>query len=110
MAHDHILLSSKQLYGNIKIKTDVFYSIVLLAVEEEKRAQLDKRSFKYAVDVSVDANELMIKLDVKILYGKNVNDVCKSLQDKIIYQIELMTGLVAKKIDVNVIGFMINAH
>jgi uncharacterized alkaline shock family protein YloU len=110
MAKDHIQLSSSKAFGQINIKKDVFYAVALLAIQEEKRATLDKKSFRYAVDVDVVKNELNLKLDVKVQYGKNVNDVCNSLQEKISTQVEQMTGLVVKKIDVNVIGFTISAQ
>jgi len=110
MAQEFIQLETPKLMGKMHIKKDVFYSIVLIAVQEEKRAQIEKKSLRYAIDVTIKNNELNIVMDVKIHYGKNVNQVCKSIQDKVNYQIEQMTGLVAKKVDVNVVGFMISAH
>lgn len=109
MAKDHIQLSTTKALGQINLKKDVFYAVALLAIQEEKRATLDKKNFRYAVDVGIDKNELNLRLDIKVQYGKNVNDVCNSLQEKISTQIEQMTGLVVKKIDVNVIGFTISA-
>jgi uncharacterized alkaline shock family protein YloU len=110
MAQEFIQIENPKLLGKMHIKKDVFYSIALLAVQEEKRALLEKKSLRYAVDVNIKDNQLSIVMDVKIHYGKNVNEVCKSIQDKVNYQIEQMTGLIAKKVDVNVVGFMISAH
>ena len=110
MAQDFIQIETPKLLGKMHIKKDVFHSIVMLAVQEEKRALIEKKGLKHIIDVNIKDNQLSISMDVKIHYGKNVNDVCKSIQDKVNYQIEQMTGLTAKKVDVNVVGFMISAQ
>ena len=110
MAQDFIRLTQPSDLGNINIKRSVFDSIVVYATQDEKRAMLDRSNLRKSVESKVTDNQLLITVDVKIQYGQNVNEVSESLQNKIASDIEHMTGLAVRNVDIHVVGFYFNAQ
>ena len=48
----------------------------------------------------------MIRAEVKVKYGTNVNDVCSDLQTKIFNTIQHMSDIKADMVDISVVGFV----
>jgi len=110
MAQDYIRITQPSELGTINIKRSVFDSIVAIAIQDEKRAMMDHTDPKKSVDSKVVDNQLLITVNVKIQYAQNVNDVSESLQDKITQDIEHMTGLTCRNVDIHVVGIYFNAQ
>lgn len=98
-------------FGEIKISNDVISSIVAIAVEETEGFKLVKTlvdkvmSKNQAVKVTFTEDEnLIVTVSVNVKYGLNIHEVAPTVQDNIISNVEIMTGLEVKEININVDG------
>lgn len=98
-------------FGQVKISTDVISSIVAIAVEETKGFKLVKTfvdkvtSKNQSVKVSfVDSDKLTITVDVNAEYGLKIHDIAPKVQDNVIMNVEIMTGLKVDEININING------
>lgn len=96
-------------YGQVKISSDVITSIVAIAVEETDgfnivKTFVDKVTNKnQAIKISVDESEVLdITVDVNIEYGLKIYESVPKVQENIISNIEIMTGLKVNTININV--------
>lgn len=96
-------------FGEIKISNDVISSIVAIAVEETEGFKMSKTivdkvmSKNQSVKVSFsDSENLLITVNLMIKYGLNIQEVVPKVQDNIISNIEIMTGLKVEEVNVNV--------
>lgn len=96
--------------GIIALKKDVFASIALIAVQEEKGVILESGAFKKTVVCKIEEDKVKLSIDLKIRYGQNVQKTCKNVQNRVAKAILDMTEVKADMIDVNVIGFNFNAQ
>jgi len=96
--------------GIIALKKDVFTSIALIAVQEEKGVLIESGTFKKTVTCKIEDEKVRLSIDLKIRYGQNVQKTCKNVQNRVFKAIQDMTEVKADMIDVNVIGFNFNAQ
>lgn len=98
-------------FGEIKISNDVISSIVAIAVEETEGFKMVKTlvdkvmSKNQSVKVTFTEDEgLIVSVSVNVKYGLNIHEVAPNVQDNIISNVEVMTGLKVKEININVDG------
>ena len=96
-------------YGQVKISTDVIASIVSIAVEETEgfkvvKTLVDKIASKnQSVKVAFDESEkLAISVNVSVEYGLKIHNEVPKVQDNIMTNVEIMTGLKVDEININV--------
>lgn len=109
MAQEYVLSKEKSELGNIAINKKVFELIAQIEVEEEAPNVLpDNSRFKNAVNCKITKDQLILTLDLKVAYSKNVNDICAKLQNRIIDSIKHMSGYDVDQVDIKVTGFIFN--
>lgn len=96
-------------FGQVKISSDVIASIVAIAVEEVEgfkivKTLVDKVSNKnQSIKVVFNEDEkLSISVNVTAEYGIKLQEEIPKVQDNIITNIEIMTGLKVEEVNVNV--------
>lgn len=109
MAQEYVLSKEKSELGNIAINKKVFELIAQIEVEEEAPFVLpDSSRFKNAVNCKIADDQLILTVDVKVSYSKNVNDVCARLQNRIVESIKHMSGYEVDQVNIKVTGFIFN--
>lgn len=109
-AQDFILLSEQNKYGEVHIQKQVFNMIAVNACDEVENLDLIERRGEKDLHAKIKDNDLIIDLAIKVLYGQNVNEVTKSVQEKIAQNIEYMTGFKCDRINIKVDGFYFSAQ
>ena len=96
-------------FGQVKISADVISSIVAIAVEETEgfkmvKTLVDKVTSKnQSVKVSFNESEnLILTVNVNVEYGLKIHEEVPKVQDNIISNLEIMTGLKVDEININV--------
>ncbi|WP_418792562.1 Asp23/Gls24 family envelope stress response protein [Phosphitispora sp. TUW77] len=69
---------------------------------------LGKEDIKKGVEVSISGREVTLGLYIVVGYGVNIAEVAKNVIERVKYNVENQTGLVVKKINVNVQGVKLN--
>ncbi len=69
---------------------------------------LGKEDIKKGVEVSIDGREVTLNLYIVVGYGVNIAEVAKNVIERVKYSVENQTGLVVKKININVQGVRLN--
>ncbi len=106
-------MSSKDSFGIIRINNDVVKTIA--SVELSKVEGLISTSGKRfldplrtqkgpdkSVDAEVEENRVKVSVSANILYGHNVYDTARRLQQRIKNAVEQMTGLIVETVDVDI--------
>ncbi|MFO8033823.1 MAG: Asp23/Gls24 family envelope stress response protein [Candidatus Bipolaricaulota bacterium] len=97
--------------GAISISRDVIATIAGLAAAEvegvttPRGGQLRKRkgeAAKRQVETAIDGGEVKVAIKVGIVYGYQVSTVAQELQERVKAEIERMTGLQVRSVDVEV--------
>ncbi len=65
---------------------------------------LGRKNFTRGVKVEVGTLEAAIDLDIIVLYGQNIPEVCRKVQENVKKEVEMMTGLDVVEVNVNVMG------
>lgn len=105
MAQEYIAMDTNE-KGIVALSTNVFSSIAMICVDEDKRVELaDTAPFKSSVVAKVVNDKLNISVNVKVKYNTNVQDVCASLQHNIYNNIKHMCDIEVEEIDIKVSGF-----
>jgi uncharacterized alkaline shock family protein YloU len=106
--------------GETVIGDEVVASIVGVAAKEvEGVANLGKSSIRraltkqlagtsekarFGVGVKVGEKEAVVDLDIDVVYGLNIPKIVSELREKVASRLLEITGLVAKEINVHVVG------
>ncbi len=101
--------------GVIRIADDVVATIARIAAEEtpgitstvgafieDLKKQFNGKGPHRGVSVEVGQYEAIIDIRVEVQYGSKIQDVCLQLQENIRDQVESMTGLTVKEVNVKV--------
>lgn len=88
--------SAMECYGLVGMATK---STASGLVELLKRENMTK-----GVKVSTDNDQILIDLFIIVEFGTNISAVANNIIDKVRYNIENMTGMTVKKVNVNVQG------
>ena len=96
-------------FGQVKISGDVIASIVSIAVEEVKgfkvvKTLVDKVANKNQT-IKVIFNEdgkLSITINVVAEYGIKLQEEISKVQDNVVTNVEIMTGLKVEEVNVNI--------
>lgn len=112
MAHEYILLKQNGSHpiGQIALTKEAFEMITRFSVEDDDNLVLDHTALKKAIVCKIGQNKLNICVDVRVRYGKNVNQSVESLQARIANNVFTMTDYRCSRIDVNVVGFLFNTQ
>ena len=103
--------------GEVKITEDVISAISTVAAESVDgvvNIQYDLKSSvtemfgvkntSKGVKVDIGEKEAIVEIFITILYGKNIVEVCKNVQDKVKEAVENMTDLEVVEVNVHVSG------
>ncbi|WP_138159743.1 Asp23/Gls24 family envelope stress response protein [Peptoniphilus catoniae] len=103
--------------GEVKITEDVISAISTVAAESVDgvvNIQSDLKSSvtemfgvkntSKGVKVDIGEKEAIVEIFITILYGKNIVEVCKNVQDKVKEAVENMTDLEVVEVNVHVSG------
>ena len=101
--------------GVVRIADDVIASIAGIAATEvegvvrltgnitnEIVSKIGMNSLSKGVRIAVDNQNVKITLNCEILYGSNIPQIAKSMQDKVKQNVENMTGLTVQEVNVYV--------
>lgn len=112
MAHEYILLKQNGSHpiGQIALTKEAFEMITRFSVEDDDGLILDTTPLKKSIVCKIGQNKLNICVDVRVRYGKNVNQSIESLQSRIANNVFTMTDYRCSRIDVNVVGFVFNTQ
>ena len=110
VAQDFILLAKDHEFGQVFIQHSVFKAITQSVVEDSKNIQLFKQISKESIISTILEEDLSISIQIKVMYGQNVQKIVYDLQKQVSETIAFMTGIECKKIDVEVLGFYFDAH
>lgn len=111
MAQEYVLIKHdhSQNYGQIAVSKSVIERIVVISIDEVEGVVLVDRSFTTTpISIKLAKSQLSITVEVKLDYGKKVEEVCEKLQSKILQTIELMIGYKLAIVDIKVSGFTFN--
>lgn len=96
-------------YGEIKISDEVVVAISAIAASKVSgvhsvggRTIFGKKDIEKGINATVEGNQAIIDVDVKIDYGENIYDTVQRLQKQIKDAVEQMTGLQVAKVNVTV--------
>lgn len=96
-------------FGQVKISTDVISSIVAIAVEETEGFKMVKTLVDKIISknqsVKASFNEpgnLILTVDISVEYGLKIHKEIPKVQDNIINNLEMMTGLKVDELNINV--------
>ena len=101
--------------GSVKISSEVISSIVSIAVEETEGFALAPQSFidkvfsknESAVKVTMgEKDEVYITATVCVKYGLVIKDEAEKLQSNIAENLEVMTSLSIKEVNIDVISLL----
>ncbi len=103
--------------GEVRISEDVIATISIVAAESvegvvEMQSNLKSsvtqmlgvKNLNRGVKVSIGEEEAVIDVFITVLYGINIVDVCKLVQEKIKEAVENMTDLEVVEVNVHVSG------
>ena len=113
-------MAEEELKGETIIEDDVIASIIGLAAKEVKGVvNLGKSSIRRkltdrlagaqektgrGVGVEVGEKEAIVELDLDVLYGLSIPEIVNEVRKKVASRLLEITGLVAKEINVHIIG------
>lgn len=113
---DNYLIETKG-DGEVRISEDVIATISIVAAESVEGVVEMQPNLKYSVTqmlgvknlnrgvkVSIGEGEAVIDTFITVLYGINIVDVCKLVQEKIKEAVENMTDLEVVEVNVHVSG------
>lgn len=114
---DNYVIKEKSQFGDVRIANDVIAIIAGLAATEVKGvakmsgnitkdliSKLGMRNLSRGVTVVVTPNSVTVDVAIELLYGYNVIEVSKKVQDKVKSAIETMTGLTVEEVNVRIAG------
>jgi uncharacterized alkaline shock family protein YloU len=114
---DNYVIKEKSQLGDVRIANDVIAIIAGLAATEVKGvakmsgnitkdliSKLGMKNLSRGVTVVVTPNSVTVDVAIELLYGYNVIEVSKKVQDKVKSAIETMTGLTVEEVNVRIAG------
>ena len=110
----HVLYDD-EVHGSVKIADDVIAVIAALAATDIKGvasmagnitndliAMLGYKKLSKGVRIAVNDGEVRVALNINILYGYSIPDVCAKVKEKVTAQIQNMTGLTVTEVKINI--------
>jgi uncharacterized alkaline shock family protein YloU len=109
------MIKSTLKYGELQIAEEVIAMIAMIAVSEidgvvetvsgikdEVVRAVNNRNMPKGITVSNEDDGVTIELKIAVYYDYNLSDVCKKLQAHIKEQVEMMSGISVKEINIMV--------
>ncbi|MDR3186737.1 MAG: Asp23/Gls24 family envelope stress response protein [Christensenellaceae bacterium] len=111
-------LSTSNIYGDITISDDVVAIIVSRValdcygvvdfvstrLSDSILAMFNKVSVSKGIKIETEENKVYVELNVIVKDGVNVKTIIGNLKSTIIYNLELITGMRVKAVNVHVVG------
>ncbi|MCX7766674.1 MAG: Asp23/Gls24 family envelope stress response protein [Candidatus Sumerlaeia bacterium] len=108
---ERVIMPLTETYGEIKISDEVVVAISAIAASKVSgvhsiggKTLFGKKDIEKGINATVEGNQAIIDVDVKIDYGENIYDTVQRLQKQIKDAVEQMTGLQVAKVNVTVKG------
>ena len=109
MSNEYVLIQAQgDGLGQIAVSNSVINHIVAITVNESEFIFFDDGNIKKSLSVKTTQNHLSIDVKVRIKYGKDVDRICKKLQEDLQRNLELMVDHQANEINLSVVGFKFN--
>lgn len=109
MSNEYVLIQAKgDGLGQIAVSNNVINHIVMITVNESKYVFFDDGNVKKSLSIKNTGTSLVVDLKVRVQYGKDVDRVCKKLQEELQRSIELMVDYKSTEVNLNVVGFKFN--
>ncbi|AZK44310.1 Asp23/Gls24 family envelope stress response protein [Erysipelothrix piscisicarius] len=109
MSNEYVLIQNEKTgFGQIAISNNVINHIVQITVNENDAIFFEDGSGKKSLIVSNENGHVNVDLKVRVKYGKDVERVCRALQNDLQRNIELMVDFSNTSININVVGFKFN--
>jgi uncharacterized alkaline shock family protein YloU len=109
------LIKSTLKYGELRIADEVIAMIAMIAVSEidgvvdtvsgfkdEVVRAVNNRNMPKGISVTNEDDAVIIDLKIAVYYDRNLSEVCKKLQTHIKEQVEMMSGISVKEINIMV--------
>lgn len=106
--------------GNVKISDDVIATIAVVAAESidgvvEMQSNLKAsvtdmlgvKNYARGVKVNVGEKEAIIDMYLTVVYGKNIVEIAKNVQEKVKEALENMTDLEVVEVNVHISGIAV---
>lgn len=107
-------------FGEVKISEGVVASIAGLAALEVKgvdsmigsvatelAGKLGVKNLDKGIRAAIEDNDVIIDMNINMLYGYNILNTCKQVQDKVKQSVESMTGLNCSKVNISIAGISV---
>lgn len=65
---------------------------------------VNKKNLAKDVDIKIADNEIYASISIVVVAGAKLAEVSTNVQDKVKNALEIMTGMIVKKIDVSIVG------
>lgn len=105
MAQEYIAIRNQD-NGILALSTNVFSSIAMIAIDEEKNVALaEKGPFKNNISCKLMDDKLILTINIVVKYNVNVQETCADLQHKIYDNIKHMCEIEPDVVDIKVVGF-----
>lgn len=96
-------------FGQVKISNDVIATIAGIAATEVEGVLssskiTDKILRNNGITVQIEEEISKVFVEIGVVFGYSIPEVCFKVQENIIYTLETMTGLKIKEVDVKVTG------
>jgi len=120
MADNKHYITQFQDHGKLQISEDVIADIVAHSIREVKGIVslnmrtgadfaefLGKKNWARGIKVTISQNDdVRIDCNISVRFGENVVDVSKAAQQAVINEVESVTGLKVKSVNMNVYGII----
>ena len=93
--------------GQIKISNDVIQTIAGFAAMEiegidKTTSFTDKLLGNHGIEVKIDSDKAVIDVNLSVMYGEVIPEICYKVQENIINAVETMAGLKVAQVNVHV--------
>lgn len=95
-------------YGKLSIDDSAVKAIIVHTISMERPvAHLDNVSVEHVTKSGEDAG-VEIHFDITLVYGSHIPTLIRQVQDKVRDQVEYMTGMLVRRVDIRVKGLIVD--
>lgn len=104
----------RRTFGEVKIASDVVAAIAALAATEVDgidsmvkggiKNKFGKKNLSKGVRITMEGNSVLVDLLLVVRYGYSIPQISEQVQERVVFQIETMTGLEVINVNVRVAG------
>ncbi|CAM4223955.1 Asp23/Gls24 family envelope stress response protein [Erysipelothrix inopinata] len=109
MANEYVLIQPQsEGLGQIAVSINVINHIAAITVNESKYVFFEDGTGKKSLSVTSENGHAKVDLKVRVQYGRDVERVCRGLQDELHRSIATMVDFDDVDINISVVGFKFN--